>query len=119
MAEFAYINAKNTSTSYMSFQLHCRYHPRVSYKENLDPCSKSKSVEELFSELWKLMILCQQNFHHAQELQKQAYDKGVKPQNYTPGDKFWLNSKQLKTKWNRNLKVKFLGLFQALYPVDK
>ena len=33
------------------------------------------------------MTVCQQNLHHAQKLQKQAHDKGVKPQNYAPGDR--------------------------------
>ena len=51
MAEFTYNNAKNASTSYMSFELNCGYHLRVFYKENLDLCLKSKTAEELFSEL--------------------------------------------------------------------
>ena len=33
------------------------------------------------------MIVCRKNFYHAQDLQKQAYDKTVKPRNYAPGDK--------------------------------
>ena len=37
MAEFAYNNAKNASTGYTPFELNCRYHPWVSYKEDLDP----------------------------------------------------------------------------------
>ena len=65
------------------------------------------------------MIVCQQNLHHAQELQKRAYNKGVKPQSYASGNKVWLNSKHLKIKWNCKLKAKFLGLFQLLHPVSK
>ena len=81
MAEFAYNNAKNASTGYTPFELNCRYHFRVSYEEKqiLDTRSKSKTAEELFFKLQKLMIVCQQNFYHAQELQKQAHNKGVKP----------------------------------------
>ena len=79
MAEFAYNNAKNASTGHTLFELNCRYHLCVSYKEDLDPRSKSKTAEELSSELRNLMAVCQQNFHHAQELQKRAHDKGVKP----------------------------------------
>ena len=78
MAEFAYNNAKNASTSHTPFELNCGYHPRVSYEEDLDPRSKSKTAEKLSSELRNLMAVCQQNFHHAQELQKQAHNKGVK-----------------------------------------
>ena len=119
MAEFAYNNAKNASTSHTPFKLNYWYHPRVSYEKDLDPRSKSRTVEELSSELWELMTLCQQNFRHAQELQKQAHDKGVKPQSYAPGDKVWLNSKHLKTKRNRKRKAKFLGPFWVLHPVGK
>ena len=81
IAEFAYNNAKNASTGYTSFKLNCGYHLCVSYKEKeiLNPCSKSKTVEELFSELRKLMIVCQQNLYHTQKLQKQAHNNSVKP----------------------------------------
>ena len=121
MSEFAYNNAKNASTSYILFELNCGYHPRVSFEEEeiLNPRSKSKTVEKLSSELQELMIICQQNLYHAQELQKQAHTKGVKPQSYTQGDKVWLSSKHLKTKRNCKLEVKFLGLFWVLHLVDK
>ena len=65
------------------------------------------------------MTVCQENFHHAQELQKQAYDKGVKPRSYAPGDKVWLNNKYIKTKRNWKLKAKFFGPFQILHLVGK
>ena len=119
MAEFAYNNAKNASTGFTLFKLNCEYHPRVSYKEDLDPRSKLRTAEELSSELRELMTVCQQNLHHAQELQKRAHDKGVKPQSYAPGDKVWLSSKHLKTKRNRKLEAMFLGPFRVLYPVGK
>ena len=54
------------------------------------------------------MAICQQNLHHAQELQKQAYNKGVKPWSYALGNKIWLSSKHFKTKQNRKLKAKFV-----------
>ena len=65
MAEFAYNNAKNASTGYTPFELNYRYHPWVSYEEDLDPRLKSRTAEELSSELRKLMTVCQQNLHHA------------------------------------------------------
>ena len=119
MAKFAYNNAKNASTGHTPFELNCGYHPRVSYEENIDPRSKSKSADELSAELRELMTVCQENLHHAQELQKGAHDKGVKPKSYAPGDKVWLNSKYLKTKQNRNLEAKFFGPFRVLHPVRK
>ena len=119
MAEFAYNNAKNTSTGFTPFELNCRYHPRVSYKDDLNPHSKLKTAEELFSKLRELIIVCQQNLYHAQELQKRGHNKGVKPSTYALGDKVWLSSKYLKTKRNCKLEAKFLGPFRVLHPVGK
>ena len=68
IAKFAYKNAKNASSSHIPFKLNCGYHPRVSYKKDLDPHSKLKTVEKLSSELWNLIAVCQQNLYHAQEL---------------------------------------------------
>ena len=119
MAEFAYNNAKNASTDHTLFELNCGYHPWVSYKEDLDPHSKSKTAEELSFKLRNLMAVCQQNLHNTQKLQKQAYDKGVKPQSYAPSDKIWLSNKHLKTKWNCKLETMFLDLFWVLQLVEK
>ena len=105
MAEFAYKNAKNASTGYTPFKLNCGYHLCVSYKkeEIFDLRSKSKTIKELSSKLQELMIICQQNLYHIQELQKRAHNKGVKPQSEALGNKVWLNSKHLKTKRNCKL----------------
>ena len=119
MAEFVYNNAKNASTGHTPFELNCGYHPQMSYEEEVDPRSKSKSADELSAELRELMIVCRENLHHAQELQKRAHDKGVKSKSYAPGDKVWLNSKYIKTKRNRKLEAKFLGPFRVLHPVGK
>ena len=43
----------------------------------------------------------------------------MKPWNYIPGEKVWLNSKYIKTKQNQKLKAKFFGPFQILHPVGK
>lgn len=68
MAIFAYNNTKNTSPNYKPFKLNCGYHPCVLYKNDVNPYSQSKSVEELAIELKKLLITCQRNLQHAQEL---------------------------------------------------
>ena len=119
MAEFAYNNAKNASTDFTPFKLNCEYHLRVSYREDLDPRSKSRIAKELSSKLRELMIVWPQNFHQVQELQHRAQNKGVKSQSYASGKKVWLSSKHLKTKRNCKLKAKFLGPFQVLHPVGK
>ena len=68
MAEFAYNNAKNASTGHTPFELNYGFHPRVSFKNNVDPRSRSRSANELAKELKELMEICQQNLLHAQEL---------------------------------------------------
>ncbi len=68
MAEFAYNNAKNASTGHTPFELNCGFHPRASYKEDVDPRSQSKSADELATELRELMAICRENLQHAQEL---------------------------------------------------
>ena len=62
IAKFVYNNAKNTSTGHTLFELNCGYHPRVSYKENIDPWLKPKLANDLLSELQEPMIICCENF---------------------------------------------------------
>ena len=61
IAEFAYNNAKNSSTGYTPFELNCGYHSCVSFEEDTNPCSQSKSADELSAELQNLMTVCQEN----------------------------------------------------------
>ena len=119
MAEFVYNNAKNASTGHIPFKLNCRYHLQISYEEDINPCSKSKSADELLKESLELMTVCWENLHQAQELQKRAHNKNTKPRSYVFSDKVWLNSKHLKTKQNRELEAKFFGPFWVLHPVKK
>ena len=58
MAEFAYNNAKNTSTSYTFFKLNWRYYLCISYNKDLDPHSKLRTAEELSSKPQELMTVC-------------------------------------------------------------
>lgn len=44
------------------------------------------------------MVVCQENLSYLEKLQKQAYNKGVKPWNYVFNNKIWVNSKYFKTK---------------------
>ena len=119
MAEFAYNNAKNSSTGHMPFELNCGYHSCIFFEEDINPCSQSKSAEKLLAELQDLITVCRKNLHHAQKLQKRAHNKGVKPRSYDPVDKVWLNSKYIKTKHNQKLEAKFFRPFQVLHLVRK
>ncbi len=98
MAEFMDNNAQNASIGHTPFELNCGYHPRGSFEEDVDPRSKSKLADKLSAELQKLMTIYRDNLFHAQELQKRAHDKEVKPRSYASGDKVCLNSKYIKTK---------------------
>ena len=119
MAEFAYNNEKNSSTGHTLFELNCNYYPCISFEKDTNPRSWLKSANELSAELQDFMTVCRENLQHTQELQKQAYDKGIKPKSYVPGDKIWLNSKYIKTKRNRKFYAKFFKLFRVLYLVGK
>ena len=65
----------------------------MSYKDDVDPRFKSKLADELLAELRELRIICWENLHHTQELQKQTHNKDTKPRSYALGIKVWLNSK--------------------------
>ncbi len=65
MAEFVYNNAKNTSTGHISFELNYGYHLRVSFEEDVDPHSRSRSANELAKELRELIEVRCHNFLYA------------------------------------------------------
>ncbi len=44
------------------------------------------------------MTLYRKNLYHTQKLQKQVYNKVVKPKSYAPSNKVWLNSKYIQFK---------------------
>ena len=111
IAKFAYNNTKNANTGHTLFKLNCNYHPYFFFEEDTNPRSQSKSADKLSAELQDLMIVCQENLHHAQKLQKQVHNKGVKPRNHASSDKVWLNSKYIKTKQHQKLETKFFRLF--------
>ena len=119
MAEFAYNNAKNASIGHTLFELNCGYHFWMLYKEDIDSRFQSKLADELSAELRELIIVCQENLYHTQELQERAYNKGVKPQSYALGKKVWLNNKYIKTKRKRKLEAKFFRPFWVLHLVGK
>ena len=119
IVEFAYNNAKNLNTGYMPFELNRGYYPCVFFEKVTNPCLQSKLVDKLATKLRDLITVCRENFYHAQKLQKQAHNKGVKLRSYASNDKVWLNSKYIKTKRNWKFEVQFFGLFRLLHLVGK
>lgn len=61
IAEFAYNNDKNIRTNHTLFKLNCGYHLYVFYKEDINPCFKSKIINKLSTELPKLRFTCCNN----------------------------------------------------------
>ena len=51
MAEFAYNIVKNANIGHTSFKLNCGYHLCLSFKEDNNSCSWSKTADELLAEL--------------------------------------------------------------------
>ena len=87
MAEFTYNNFKNANTGHTPFELNCGYHFQTLYEEKVNPRFQSKSADKQAEELRELMIVCCENLYHAQELQKRAHNKKVKPRSYARGKK--------------------------------
>ena len=96
MAKFTYIYIKNISIDYISFKLNYRYDLCVFYKKDLNLHSKSGIRKKVSFELQELMTIYQQNLSHIQKLQKQTYNKIVKPQSYILSNKIRLNNNYLK-----------------------
>lgn len=80
------------------FELNCRYHPSVSFKDEGNARFRSFLVNELVIKLRELINVYYQKLLHTQNLHKQAPDKGVKPCSYAPNEKVWLNSKYIMIK---------------------
>ena len=98
MAEFAYNNNKNASISHMLFELNHSYHLVVSFKKETNLCFKLKATNKLSAKLQEFIIICQKNFHHSQNVYKEAHKKSVKFESYNSNYKDWLNNKYIKTK---------------------
>ena len=105
MVKFAYNNFKNARTGHILFELNCGYHPCIFFEDEYNARFRSSSAKELTMELKELINVYCQNLLHVQDLEKQVYDKGVKPWNYISSKKIWLNSKHIKTKRNRKLET--------------
>lgn len=70
IAVFAYKNAKNASTKYISFKLNYSYYLYTPNKKNVNFCFLLKLAEKLANKLRNLMTIYRKNFEHAQKLKK-------------------------------------------------
>lgn len=98
MVELVYNNAKNTSTSHISFKFNYSYYLYLFFENKEKSCSKSCSTNKLAKKLKSLIAIFQQNLFYIQKPQKRVYDKEIKPRSYISNKKVWLNSKHIWTK---------------------
>ena len=101
----------NTSIDHIPFEFNCGYYPKILFKKNVGPCSKSYFTDKLAKELRELIEVCYQNLLYAQKLQKKTYNKKVKSRSYAPNEKIWLNSKYIRIKRNKKLENNFFKPF--------
>lgn len=101
------------------FELNYKYHIFVFFENKCNARSRSSSANRLAIKLRELMNVYYQNLFYTQNLQKQAYNKGVKSCSYALDEQIWLNSKYIMTKRNQKLEAKFIRLFQSLHLVEK
>lgn len=85
------------------------YHPRISYEDNRDPRSKSRTAGENAATLRDLIKELKVNLTESQELQTIYHNKHVKERTYRPGESVWLSGKHIKTKRKPKLEHKYLG----------
>ena len=68
MTEFGNNNTKNIYTGHTFFELSYGNHPCILFKDDVNPCSRSCSAKKIAQELRDLILICQQNLLHVQEL---------------------------------------------------
>ena len=69
------------------------YNARMSYKDNCDPRSKSRTADENAAALYNLMKKSKVNLTESEELHALYYNREVKERTDRPGDSVWLSGK--------------------------
>ncbi len=102
-----------------SFEALLSYHPWMSYKDNRNLRSQSRTADENAAALCNLMKELKVNLIVSQELQALYHNKNVKEGTYWPGDSVRLSRKLIKIKKNIKLEHKYLDPFEILEAVGK
>ena len=122
LAEFAYNNAKHSSTQVSPFLANYGRHPRFSVRiTEPDEASKNPSAEDLVKRLTLVHDSLRQNLASAQEKYKHFHDVHVKePPQFKVGDLVWLSRRNITTtRPSRKLDYKRLGPFRILQVVGE
>ena len=91
----------------------------MSYEDNCDPRSKSRTADENEVAFRNLMKELKVNLIESQKLQAFYHNKNVKERTYWPERFVWFSGKHIKTNRNLKLKHKDLGHFEILKAVGK
>jgi hypothetical protein len=122
LAEFAYNNAKNSSTQMSPFYANYGYHPRASLTVRTEPSSyENPAAESLVQHLEMIHNELRLGLEHAQETYKRKFDRKVKPAPpFGVGDLVWLNRKNITTtRPSSKLDFKRFGPFKILKVVGE
>lgn len=119
VAEFAYNNARNSTTGISPFEANLGYSPRMSWDEDVDPKSRSRAAVDNAKHLATLMGVCKEAILAAQETQATYANRHRKSREYSVGDYVWLNTKYIRTKRNRKLEFKNFGPFLITHVIGK
>jgi Reverse transcriptase (RNA-dependent DNA polymerase)/RNase H-like domain found in reverse transcriptase/Integrase zinc binding domain/Chromo (CHRromatin Organisation MOdifier) domain len=117
LAEFAYNNAKHSSTLVSPFYANYGYHPRMSISTHVSQVEGSNpAAEEFVKKMERIHQDLAHNLREAQAKYKKHYDAHVKdhPQ-YKVGDFVWLSRKNISTtRPSAKLDFRRLGPFKIL-----
>lgn len=73
---------KNVATGYILFKLNYHYHFGLFFEIKVSFCTTSCPANKRATELKKLMLIPWQNLLHAQKLEKQGHNNGIKSYSY-------------------------------------
>jgi Chromo (CHRromatin Organisation MOdifier) domain len=116
LAEFAYNNARNSSTGMSPFYANYGYHPRASLKVQPRSDQRNPAAEDLANHLKQVHEELRWNLGQAQERYKKNFDRKANPAPpFVVGDLVWLNRKNIATtRPSRKFDSKRFGPFKIL-----